>query len=212
VYDPYLYDDCDVLKNKLGLKNGDLLDKAEVEFSCNAIHDLLKNPIPGDYDFKHLCMFHARIFGDVYEWAGQPRSVLIEKQEAVLGYTSIEYAMPQTIEAEAVDVMQNMNAICWEAFSLNEQAELLSTGLADLWKIHPFREGNTRTTVTFICQFAESKGLPLDRELFEENAAYLRSALVAATAIFKDGDFRKFDYLIRIVQDSLERGIKKMLN
>ena len=83
--------------------------------------------------------------------------------------------------------------------------------MADLWKVHPFREGNTRTTVTFICQFAESKGLPLDRELFEQNAAYLRSALVAATAIFRDGDFRKFDYLIRIVKDSLERGTNQSL-
>ena len=111
MHDPYLYDDCAVLKNKLGLKDGDLLDKAEVEFSCNAIHDLLNNPIPGDYDFEHLCKFHARIFGDVYEWAGQPRSVPIEKQEAVLGYTSIEYAAPQAIEAEAVVVMQNMRTL-----------------------------------------------------------------------------------------------------
>jgi len=78
--------------------------------------------------------------------------------------------------------------------------------MADLWKIHPFREGNTRTTVTFICQFAESKGLPLDRVLFEQNAAYVRSALVAASAIFHDGDFRKPAYLIRIITDALERG------
>jgi hypothetical protein len=43
--------------------------------------------------------------------------------------------------------------------------------------------------------------------LFEQNAAYLRSALVAATAIFPDGDFRKPEYLLRIVKDSLERVI-----
>jgi len=208
MHDPYLYDDCTVLKNKLGIKNVDLLDKVEVEFSCNAIHDLLINPVQGDYDFKHLCRFHARIFGDVYEWAGQPRTVPIEKQEAVLGYASIEYTKPQEIESEATTVLQRMDAISWDIISLDEQAEVLSANLADLWKVHPFREGNTRTTVTFICQFAESKGLPLDRELFEQNAAYLRSALVAATAIFRDGDFRKPEYLVRIVRDSLERGIK----
>jgi len=134
--------------------------------------------------------------------------VPIEKQEAVLGYTSIEYAKPQAIKAEATAVLQSMNAIQWETLSLDEQAVSLSNSLADLWKIHPFREGNTRTTVTFICQFVESKGLPLDRELFEQNAAYLRSALVAATAIFHDGDFRKPEYLVRIVRDSLERGTK----
>jgi len=63
--------------------------------------------------------------------------------------------------------------------------------------------------VTFICQFAESKGLPLDRVLFEQNATYVRSALVAASAIFRDGDFRKPEYLIRIVANALEQGAKK---
>jgi cell filamentation protein len=205
--DPYLYDDCPVLRNKLGLKDGNLLDEAEVELSCNAINDLLTNPIQGDYGFKHFCDFHARFFGDVYEWAGQPRTVPIEKQEAVLGYTSIEYAKPDIIEKEATVILQKLNAVNWEALGLDGQAQTLSDYMADLWKVHPFREGNTRTTITFICEFAKSKGLPLDRELFKQNAAYMRSALVAATAIFKDGDFRKPEYLYKIVKDSLERGL-----
>jgi len=211
MYDPYLYDDCLVLRNKFGIKDNDLLDKAEVEFSCNAIHDLVTKPLQGSYDFLHLCQFHARIFGDIYDWAGQPRTVLIEKQEAVLGYMSIEYSKPQNIKVEATNILLKMNAICWQTISLDEQAKALSLGLSDLWKVHPFREGNTRTTVTFICQFAESKGLPLDRTLFEQNAAYVRSALVAATAIFSDGDFRKPEYLLRIVRDSLERGMYKII-
>jgi len=206
MHDPYLYDDCPVLKNKLGLKDADMLDKAEVEFSCNAIHSLLTNPIQGDYDFAHLCRFHAHIFGDVYEWAGQPRTVSIEKQEAVIGYMSIEYAKPQNIEVEAATILNKMNATKWHMLSINEQADALSVGLAELWKVHPFREGNTRTTITFVCQFAENKALMLDRFLFEQNAAYMRSALVAATAIFRDGDFRKSEYLLQIVKDSLERG------
>jgi cell filamentation protein len=204
--DPYLYEDCAVLKNKLGIKDEDTLNLAEVEFSCNAIHDLLTNPIPGDYDFAHLCGFHARIFEDLYDWAGQPRTVPIEKAEAVLGYMTIKYSPPQEIEPAATEVLKRLNAIEWQKLSLEAQGKALSMGLADLWKVHPFREGNTRTTVTFICQFAESKGLPLDRALFEQNATYVRSALVAASAIFCDGDFRKPEYLIRIVTDALERG------
>jgi cell filamentation protein len=93
----------------------------------------------------------------------------------------------------------------WKKLSLGEQAKALSAGLTDLWKVHPFREGNTRTIVTFICRLAESKGLPLDRMLFEQNAAYVRSALVAASAVFHDGDFRKPEYLVRIVTDALVR-------
>jgi len=207
--DPYLYEDCAVLRNKLGIKDEDILNLAEVEFSCNAINDLLTNPIPGEYDFVHLCHFHAHIFGDVYGWAGQPRTVPIEKAEAVLGHMTIEYAPPQEIESAATEVLQRLNETDWKRLSLDEQATALSSGLADLWKVHPFREGNTRTTITFICQFAESKGIPLDRVLFEQNAAYVRSALVAASAIFRDGDFRKSEYLIRIVTDALKRGSSK---
>ena len=208
MHDPYLYDDCPVLNNKLGIKDSEMLDKAEVEFSCNAIHDLLTNPIIGAYDFCHLCKFHERIFGDVYDWAGQPRIVPMEKQEAVLGYMSIEYAKPQDIVKEANALLQKLNSINWSGLSCDEQATALSSGLAKLWKIHPFREGNTRTTVTFVCQFAESKGISLDRSLFEQNAAYMRSALVAASAIFPDGDFRKPEYLFRIVRNSIIRGAK----
>ena len=209
MHDPYLYDDCSVLKNKLGLKDEDMLEKAEVEFSCNAIHDLLTNPIQGSYDFAHLCKFHACIFSDVYEWAGQPRIISIEKQEAILGYMSIEYAKPQDIETEVTAILQKMNSVNWQALSLSRQAEALSKGLTELWKVHPFRDGNTRTTVTFICQFAESKGMFLDSSLFEQNAVYLRSALVAATAIFCEGDFRRSEYLLRIVEDSLKLGLDK---
>jgi cell filamentation protein len=204
--DPYLYDDCDVIRNKFGIKDSALLEKAEVDISCNAIHDILMSPLNGDYDFAHFCIFHAYIFGEIYDWAGKPRTIPIEKEEAVLGYMSINYTKPQRIEYETVIILERMKGIKWETLSIDEQARELSSNMAELWKVHPFREGNTRTTVTFVCQFAESRGMALNRELFERNAIYTRNALVAATAIFPDGDFRKPEYLFKIVKDSLEQG------
>jgi len=204
--DPYLYPDCPVLRNNLGIKDAELLDKAEVEFSCNALNHLLTNPINGNYDFEHLCKFHALIFGDVYDWAGLPRIVPMEKQEAVLGYMSIIYSQPRDIERKATEVLDELRKIKWADLEINEVMRLFSDGLAELWKIHPFREGNTRTIVTFMCQFIEKEGVPLDRKLFERNAAFLRSALVAATAVFPDGDYRNLDYLYKIVKTSIDRG------
>jgi len=72
--DPYLYDDCPVLKNKLGIKDTEILDRAEVDFSCNALKELVSSPISGEYDLEHLCAYHKAIFSDVYEWAGEPRT------------------------------------------------------------------------------------------------------------------------------------------
>lgn len=48
--------------------------------------------------------------------------------------------------------------------------------------------------------------MPIDRSLFEKNSAYTRNALVAASAIFKDADFRKPEYLVKIIKDGLERA------
>lgn len=204
--DPYCYENSNVLKNKLGIKDGTELERAEVDFSCNAIHELSITPLDGNYNFEHFCNFHAYIFRDIYEWAGEPRTVEMEKAEAVLGYMSIEYAKPKEIHKTASAVLKKLNEEKWEEMSLDEKVTKLSRYMADLWKVHSFREGNTRTTITFICQFADSKGMFMDRELFEKHSAYTRNALVAASAIFKDGDFRKIEYLCEIVKDSLEKG------
>ena len=73
-----------------------------------------------------------------------------------------------------------------------------------LWKVHPFREGNTRTTITFFCQYADAIGLKINRELFEKNSRYVRMALVAYNAYFADGsNFSKREYLEKIVYDAM---------
>ena len=74
-------------------------------------------------------------------------------------------------------------------------------------KIHAFREGNTRTTIHFCCQFADEHGFPIDRQLFEENSHYVRTALVAYNAVFSDiGDKSQKQYLEMIIRDGIENG------
>lgn len=100
-----------------------------------------------------------------------------------------------------------MNRYAWEKAALEEAAKMFSQYLAELWKVHPYREGNTRTIITFCSQFIESKGFYIDSDLFKDNAQYMRTALVAASALFSDlGDKRKTEYLEKIVLDALERG------
>ena len=95
-------------------------------------------------------------------------------------------------------------AIYKEEDVLGGQSVEFSDSLARLWKIHPFREGNTRTTVSFVCQYADEIGLMMNRKLFEDNAGYVRTALVAYNAYFSDGtNFSKKEYLERIVYDAL---------
>ena len=202
--DPYLYDDAPVLKNKLNIHEQSLLDDAEADYVVYRLKDLALNPLQGDYHTKHFLKMHEYIFRDLFEWAGVPRTISIYKEEDVLGGQSVEYSDPFDIVNDIHHVLSDMRAKDWLNMTRSQKSSEFCDSMARLWKIHPFREGNTRTTITFCCQFAYEKGLPLNRKLFEENSQYIRTALVAYNAYFSDGnDFSKKEYLEKIVYDEL---------
>ncbi len=205
--DAYLYEDCDVLKNLLEIKDKALLDEAEADFVTFRLKEIALNPLPGEYDYNHLLRMHGYIFQDIFEWAGQQRKLNIYKEEAVLAGLSVDYSDTFDIPADATRILDGMREKHWKDMETPEAAKEFSDSLAKLWRVHPFREGNTRTTVTFCCQYADSVGIGPDRELFEKNAQYVRTALVAYNAIFDDlGDRSKPEYLIKIVEDAIRRG------
>ena len=74
--------------------------------------------------------------------------------------------------------------------------------IAKLWQVHPFRDGNTRTIVTYAFRFAEEHGFKMDRNLLLDNFEYVRKALVKAS----DGEYSEYKYLYKIVNDSIQRG------
>ena len=202
--DIYLYDDCDVLRNLLGIRNQKQLEEAEADYVTYRLKEIVKEPLQGAYDFAHLLQMHKYIFQDLYDWAGQPRKVNIYKEEPVLGGLSLDYSDKKTIATDAEQILKEMRDKSWKRMGTHEAAFQFSDSLAKLWKVHPFREGNTRITITFLCQYADEIGLNPNRKLFEDNAQYVRTALVAYNAVFDDmGDMSKPEYLIRIVEDSL---------
>ncbi len=202
--DPYLYEGTSVLINKLGIKDQELFDSAEADYVVYRLKEIALNKLPGDYHTAHFFAMHEYIFQDIFDWAGQPRTIAIYKEEDVLGGQSIEYSDPFDIVSDVHHVLTDMRDKQWTAMNVEEASREFCASLADLWKIHPFREGNTRTTVTFCCQFIDDHGFTINRELFEKNARYVRTALVAYNAYFSDGnDFSKKEYLERIVLDSL---------
>ena len=203
--DIYVYDNSNVLKNKLGIQDESLFKDAEADYVSFRLKAVAKTPLAGNYDFAHLLRMHYYIFQDLFEWAGQPRVLNIYKEEPVLGGLSIDYSEYKNIESDAESVLGNMRTTQWRNLDIHQSAVVFSDVLAKLWKVHPFREGNTRTTITFCCQFADEIGLTPNRSLFEDNAHYVRTALVAYNAIFDDiGDRSKPEYLIRIVEDSFK--------
>lgn len=202
--DIYLYEGTDVLKNLLNIRDKKLLDEAEADYVTFRLKEIALEPLPGKYDYAHLLDIHRYIFQDLYEWAGQQRKLNIYKEEPVLGGLSIDYSDLFDIPRDSERILSEMRKKPWNSMDTHEAAVQFSDSLANLWRVHPFREGNTRTTVTFCCQYADEIGLNPDRELFEDNAQYVRTALVAYNAVFSDlGDVSKPEYLIRIVEDSI---------
>lgn len=205
--DPYLYPNSDVLKNLAGVHDSEELKNLEADYTLFRLSEIAEDKSLERFNFQTLCELHYRIFQDVYDWAGKPRVINIEKAEAVLGDISVEYSDCFDVAKDAERILKRANSYGWKQASFKDIVETFSDFIAELWKVHPFREGNTRTVVAFCSMFIEAQGIYIESDLFKDNAAYMRNALVAANAVFEDlGDLRKPEYLYRIVQDALEQG------
>lgn len=205
--DPYLYPGTDVLINKFGVRDQNSLDEMEASYTSLRLSYIAENPLSGEYDCLHLRAMHQYIFCDMYDWAGELRTIDIEKTEAVLGGLSIEYSPHEEIEKSVGVILDEMKSIEWAGLPCEGQARKFSNCFSRLWRIHPFREGNTRTVTHFCCQYADSVDMPVNRQLFQKHSEYLRNALVAASAVFSDlGDRSQPGHLYRIVLDAIRQG------
>lgn len=200
--DYYLYDDVPVLRNLLNIKDEKLLEEAESNITYVKLLDI-DDKICGDvFDYQRIKDIHAYIFGDLYEWAGKERGINIVKGERVLGGDTVRYADTNSIETEMETALKELNQVKWEVLDISETAKLFSKLIAKVWQIHPFREGNTRTIITFATQFAEKHGFRMNKALLKDNSEYVRDALVKAS----DGMYSEYEYLIRIIQDAILKG------
>ena len=200
--DPYLYEDAPVLKNILGIKDADELERAEADITYLRLYDVDGSVQSSAFDFYRLLAIHKYIFGDIFEWAGSVRTISIVKGERVLGGDTVRYSQPNDIERDCTAVLNKLNDTDWSALGVHETADVFTRLIAALWKAHPFREGNTRTVITFATQFAEAHGFRMDKTLLKDSAAYVRDALVKAS----DGEYSEYDYLIKIIEDAIRRG------
>ncbi|MBM4490585.1 hypothetical protein GS471_21750 [Rhodococcus hoagii] len=57
-----------------GLPDQTIVDRLEVASSIKRLHELERNPIPGNYDLAHMQRIHHHLFQDVYPWAGEIRT------------------------------------------------------------------------------------------------------------------------------------------
>ncbi|MDW5299211.1 MAG: Fic family protein [Sedimentibacter sp.] len=215
--DPYVYDDTNVLINKINIKDYEMLMKIEKEFTTVRMKQIIDDEdgilIKGNYNYEHLKSFHKYIFQDIYEWAGEQRTVDIEKSEIALNGIDFKYSSFENIDKEIIKNLEEFNKVKWNKLSIDEMVTHFTYFLSNVWKAHAFREGNTRTTIMFFVKAANKLNIPLKHEILTDNSDYLRKALVAASYEDKGiGISRNFTYLNRIVKDSFESYKQKTSN
>ncbi len=129
-----------------------------------------------------LTSIHRRIFDGVFKFAGQLRKVELSKKEWVLGGNASVSCQPAIDLREAIEYdLSREKEIDYSNRPMTEIIKHLSLFVADLWQIHPFREGNTRTTAVFLIKYLRSMGIPATNDMFKEHSWYFRNSLVRAS-------------------------------
>ena len=142
-----------------------------------------------------LLNIHKRLFKDIFDGAGRYRDYNFTKKEWVLNGDTVIYAPYQTIrETLEYDFNQEKN-FSYKDLSFDDAIKHLCKFTSNLWQIHPFCEGNTRTTAVFIIKYLRTFGFNINNEVFAENSWYFRNSLVRANynnfekRVFEDSSF-----------------------
>lgn len=160
-----------------------------------------------------LRSIHGRLFKGLIKDAGTYRTYNISKKEWVLKGESVLYA-PWGLIGETLDYdFGREAAFSYEGMTRDEISKHIAEFTSGIWQVHPFCEGNTRTTAAFIIKYLNSLGIEVDNKPFEENSWYFRNALVRAN--YNDvpsGIHETVEFLERFFENALLGGAYQLRN
>jgi fido (protein-threonine AMPylation protein) len=151
-HDPYLDPACGVLKNRFGITGQATLEATEASLVALRSYELVQRPLRGNFDLAHLQAIHRCLFGDVYEWAGQLRTIDIAKGGNAFAHHGYIVTAAQPIFDELARE-QHLAGLLPLAFSVRA-----AHYLGEINALHPFREGNGRAQREFISHLSQAHG------------------------------------------------------
>ena len=164
--DTYCYPGTDVLRNKAEITTAEDLDAYEGELSTLRSIEILENPVAGQFNLAHLQRIHLALFQDIYDWAGEIRTVDISRGNS-------RFANVRFIEAAANDIFNKLARENWlKGLDADALSKRLAHYLSEINALHPFREGNGRVQRIFISQLSQSAGYQLDYSDLEQEQIY----------------------------------------
>ncbi len=156
--DPYVYPGGHVLRNRFEIKDAETLDQIERRLVTQRT---VENPPAGQFDLAHLKAIHRHLFQDIYEWAGEVRTVEINKGGS-------QFQFRRFIETGMADVHRRLDAASYlRGLSHEDFAAQAGQIIGDVNYVHPFREGNGRTQLQYLKQLAAQAGHEIDLTRFD---------------------------------------------
>ena len=148
-WEDYFIGTTDVLKNIPNISDKSSLSKYERQMSAERLSELYDTPYHYEFSKEYLYSIHEYLFQDVYDWAGDIRSVSISKQQTnFLDRNQINNFLDCVLQ----DASENITRIQ----DKYQFADFLSNLFVSLNYAHPFRDGNGRTIREFLRQLVES--------------------------------------------------------
>lgn len=154
-----------------------------------------------------LKSIHRYLFEGIYDFAGQFRQYNITKSEPILHGETVKYANYFEID----DILQyDFTIEKQQKYAKMEPSQIVKRLCAfssSIWQVHPFGEGNTRTTAVFMELYLNSIGFQVNNEMFQKHAKYYRNAMVRANyADYAKGVDTEFCFLEKFHENLLFRG------
>ena len=156
------------------------------------------------FSMPEYLAIHARLFTGIYDHAGKLRTYNISKKEWVLDEASVIYGNAQNLEEMLAYDIEAEKKYSYPFPNIYDIIPHLASFVSNLWQIHAFAEGNTRTTAVFFIKYLRSMGFPVTNDIFAENAWYFRNALVRA-------NYTDWNHGIQSTAEYLELFLKNLL-
>ena len=129
---------------------------------------------------SELLNIHKRLFDGIYEMAGKYRDYNFTKDEWILNDDTVTYSSFESIkESLDYDFEQERN-FSYKDLNFDDSIKHLCRFISNIWQVHPFCEGNTRTTAVFLIKYLRTFGFNVNDDVFADNSWYFRNALVRA--------------------------------
>ena len=152
-------------------------NEMECDFVSTRIVELLQED-NFELSVNYLKYVHKYLFQDVYEFAGEFRVIDFSKHEKILNNDSVAYGDCTTLKESLEYDISLEKEKDYKEMNIVEVINNITKFSSSIWQVHPFREGNTRTTALFIEKYLISLGYNVDNSLFKDKSVYLRNALV----------------------------------